>query len=105
MKKLLILLGMVMMISAGQVSAKTMVRIKTIGSSPKGQYVAFEEFGFKNNKQVPYSRIRVMNMWKNKYVDQPVNVVGTKEKSNLKDVRIKAKKLAQDKLKRFNINS
>jgi len=105
MTKLAILLGMMTMIGAGQVFAKNMVRIKTIGSSPKGQYVAIEEFGFKNNQQVPYSRIRVMNMWKNKYVDQPVHVVGSKEDNNLKDIRIKAKKLAQDKLKRFNINS
>ena len=105
MKKLAILLGMVVMIGAGQVSAKTMVRIKTIGSSPKGQFVAFEEFGFKNNEKTAYSRIRVMNMWKNKYVDKAVNVVGTKKENNLKQVRLKAKRLAQKQLKKFDINS
>lgn len=105
MTKLAIILGLLTTFSTGLVSAKNTVRIKTIGKSPKGQYVAFEEFGFKNNQKIPYSRIRVMNMWKNKYVDTPVNVVGTNEEAELKEIRLKAKKLAQETLKKFNINS
>ena len=89
----------------GQVSAKNMVRIKTLGKSPKGQFVAIEEFGFKNNEKVPYSRIRVVNMWKNKYVTKPINVTGSSKSKDLKSVRMKAKKLAADQLKKFNINS
>lgn len=105
MNKLAIILGLITAFSCTSLLAKNTVKIKTIGKSPKGQYVAFEEFGFKNNQKIPYSRIRVMNMWKNKYVDTPVDVVGTKEDAKLKDIRMKAKKLAQDKLKKFNINS
>lgn len=105
MNKLSLVVVILSILTMGQVSAKSMVRIKTIGKSPKGQFVAFEEFGFKNNEKVPYSRIRVMNMWKNRDVTKPINVTGSSKMKDLKAVRLKAKKLAKDQLKKFNINS
>lgn len=82
--------------------AIAMVRVKAIGSSPKGQFVAFEEYGFKNGKKLPYSQIRIMNVWKGEYVDSPVYFMS--EEDELKDVRGKVKKLAIKKLKKFDIS-
>jgi predicted secreted protein len=105
MRKLFVLVSALFFVN-GQVSAKpNMVRVKAIGSSPKGQFVAFEEFGYKDgNRKVPFSKIRVMNMWKNKYVEKPVNIIGNSEKENLSNVRDRAKELAHQKLKKFNIS-
>ncbi len=91
--------------AAVQIEAKSLVRVKAIGSSPRGQFVAFEEFGYKNGRKTPYSKIRVMNVWKNKYVDKPVQVIGIIEEDRLNQVREKAKDLAVKKLKKFNIST
>ncbi|MEE2670751.1 MAG: hypothetical protein VYA54_03530 [Bdellovibrionota bacterium] len=103
MKKLYVLLT-ALFVSQG-VSAKTLVRINAIGASPRGQYVAFEEFGYKEGRKTPYSKIRVMNVWKNKYVEEPVQVIGTKKEEKLEEVRKKAKDLALRKFKKFNIET
>ena len=84
---------------------KTLVRINTIGSSPRGQYVAFEEFGYKDGRKYPYSKIRVMNVWKNRYVDDPIQVIGKGQDEKLDQVRKKAKDLAIKKFAKFNIES
>jgi len=102
MKKLYILIT-VLIISSVVVQAKTLVRVKAIGSSPKGQYVAFEEFGYQNGRKLPFSKIRVMNVWKNKYVETPVVIVGAKEDDRLNQVRARAKQIAEKKLQKFNI--
>jgi predicted secreted protein len=89
-----------------KVQAKTMIRVKALGASPKGQFVAFEEFGYINNTDIPFARIKVMNVWKKKYVGKSINVVsGQKEKLQLDQVRAKAKKLAIERLKEFNIST
>ena len=88
---------------SSQAQAKTLVRVMAIGSSPNGQFVAFEEFGYHNGREVPFSKIRVMNIWKNKYVSDPVMVVGNQDESNLRLVRVEAKKMAGKELKQFNI--
>lgn len=85
------------------VQARALVRVKAIGSSPRGQYVAFEEFGYQHGRTKPYSKIRIMNVWKSEYVDIPVQVIGKKRGEQLISVREKAKDLALDKLKKFNI--
>lgn len=103
MKKLYVLLT-ALFVSQG-VSAKTLVRINAIGASPRGQYVAFEEFGYKEGRKTPYSKIRVMNVWKNKYVEEPIQVIGTKKDEKLEEVRKKAKDLALRKFKKFNIET
>ena len=85
------------------VSAKTTVKIKALGSSPKGQFVAFEEFGYKFGDSRPYSRIRIMNMWKNKYIGKPIQVIGTQKGVKLTHIRSQAKSLAREKLTKLNI--
>ena len=83
---------------------QAMIKVKAIGSSPKGQYVAFEEYGFKNGQTIPFSKIRVMNVWKGKYVEVPVHIIGTNEDSRLTSIRVKAKEMAKKKLKKFDIS-
>lgn len=106
MKKLFVVLTTIFITTTvHQVQAKSLVRVKAIGSSPRGQYVAFEEFGYKNGRKTPFSKIRVMNVWKNKYVDTPVQVIGADEQERLNQVREKAKDLAAKKLRKFNIST
>lgn len=104
MRRLYILMT-TLFLTAPQVHAKTLIRIKAIGSSPRGQFVAFEEYGYKHGRKLPFSKIRVMNVWKNTYVDTPVQVIGADEQDRLNHVRKKAKDLANKKLKKFNIST
>ncbi len=105
MKKLYVLLT-AMLFNSTQSHSKNMVRVKAIGASPRGQFVAFEEFGYQTEKRkVPYSRIRIMNVWKNKYVGKPVQVIGVEREDRLNSVRTKAKDLASKKFKKFNITT
>lgn len=103
MKKLLFTLTAIFITQS--VPARTLVRINTIGASPRGQFVAFEEFGYKEGRKFPYSKIRVMNVWKNKYVDDPVQVIGKDGNEKLDQVRKKAKDMAIKKFAKFNIES
>lgn len=103
MKKLYILLTALFITQAAP--AKTLVRVNAIGSSPRGQFVAFEEFGYKQGRKLPYSKIRVLNVWKNKYVDKPVQVIGSDDSDRLEYVRQRAKNLADKQLKKFNIST
>jgi predicted secreted protein len=106
MKKLFVFITTIFISTATiQVQAKNLVRVKAIGASPRGQYVAFEEFGYKNGRKIPFSKIRVMNVWKNKYVDTPIQVIGAGEQERLNQVREKAKELATKKLQKFNIST
>tara|TARA_Y100000385_G_C12721364_1_gene478798 strand:+ start:41 stop:349 length:309 start_codon:yes stop_codon:yes gene_type:complete len=86
-------------------NAKNLIRVKTLGKSPKGQFIAFEEFGFKNDAKVPFSKIRVMNVWKDKYVIKTIYVTDPKNEMKLHQIRAKAKKLANKQLKAFNIST
>lgn len=87
-----------------QLYANSVVKVSPIGFSPKGQFVAFEEFGFSDEK-VPYSKIRVFNTWKNKYVSKVFKVHGKKSIDSLESVRFKVKKLASKELEQFGISS
>lgn len=85
--------------------ANTTVSVHPIGSSPKGQYVAFEEFGYLNNSKVPFSKIKIMNVWKQQYVGTEISVLSSKKRNlNLSQVRAKARKQATKHLKEFNIS-
>ena len=65
--------------------------------------MAFEEFGYIDGSKSSFSSIRVKNVWKNKYVDRPIKV--TSEKDELHQVRAQAKKLAAERLSKFNIST
>ncbi len=106
MKKIYLLATGLFLSSLGNsVQARAFVRVKSIGASPRGQFVAIEEFGYKKNRELPFSRIRVMNVWKNKYIGDPIDVIGTQEGSELRKVREQAKKRAAEQFKKFNISA
>lgn len=80
--------------------------IDTLGISPKGQFVALEEYGHNSQKQTYYVTIKVMNVWKKEYVGKAIQVeMPAYQPTLLKKAREKAKFLAQEELKRFNIKS
>ena len=105
MKKLFVLVTSVFIVSSAvsDAQARNLVRVMAIGSSPRGQFVAFEEFGYQNGRKAPFSKIRVMNMWRNKYVTEPIFVTGDRNDESLVEVRGKAKSQAISHLKKFNI--
>lgn len=92
-------------IQANQSYSNNIIKVMAIGSSPKGQFVAFEEFGYLNGSQTPFSSIRVKNLWKDIYVDRPIRVVSEDDGLGLDQVRAKAKKLAEESLRTFNIST
>jgi predicted secreted protein len=100
MKKSLIL---VLWLVSAHVFAGSIVKVSSVGLSPKGQFIAFEEFGFSDEK-IPYSKIRVFNTWKNKYVSKEFKLRGKKSIDSLELIRFKVKKLASKDLKHFNIS-
>lgn len=100
---LLKILVLIILISALPVQAK-LVNINALGSSPKGQYVAIEESGYKLGSKLPFTRIRVMNMWKNKYVTKPVIVIGKEKDISLTSIRKRAFEKAVVQFKKYNIN-
>jgi predicted secreted protein len=78
--------------------------IDTLGLSPKGQYVALEEYGYKSEVDKYYVVIKIMNVWKKEYVGTPIMVELAAEKPTfLAKAREKAKELAAEQLKEFNI--
>ncbi|MGE3610407.1 MAG: hypothetical protein AB7I27_12525 [Bacteriovoracaceae bacterium] len=103
MKNLLITIFF--LLSAGLVFAREHQMIDTLGSSPKGQYVALEEYGYRQEKNSYYVNIKVINVWTKQYVGQTFSIeVPAHNESFLKDARLKAKIAAKDDLKKFNIS-
>jgi predicted secreted protein len=79
--------------------------IDTLGRSPKGQYVALEEYGYKQDKHSYYVTIKIMNVWIKEYVGAPIQVeIPAHNPQFLNKAREKAKMLAQEELKRFQIS-
>lgn len=86
------------------VLAKSIVSVRPIGTSPKGQFVAIEEYGHLNNSKIPFSKIKIMNVWKQKYVGKPVSVTGSIQEKDLTKVRAKAARKASKYLKKYSIS-
>lgn len=78
--------------------------IDTLGVSPKGQYVAIEEYGYKAQNHSYYVRIKIMNVWKKEYVGKSVEVeLPAHRPVFLEKARSRAKVLAFEELSRFKI--
>lgn len=79
--------------------------IDTLGSSPKGQFVALEEYGYKSNKHAYYVTIKIMNVWTKKYVGSTIKVERPAHRPIfLKKAREEAKLLAKEELEKFSIS-
>jgi predicted secreted protein len=78
--------------------------IDTLGVSPKGQFVAIEEYGYKVQNHSYYVRIKIMNVWKKEYVGKSVEVeLPAHRPVFLEKARSRAKVLAFEELSRFKI--
>ncbi len=83
---------------------KSIIKVAPIGASPKGQYVAFEEFGFTDDKKA-FSKIRLFNTWKGKYISKEI-VIGAKDKSvSLESIRLRAKEIANKRFAKFDLST
>lgn len=98
---IVLILGMVCSLSFAAEHQK----IDTLGISSKGQFVAFEEYGYKADVHSYYARVKIINVWKNEYVGESFEVsLPAHRPMVLEKVRQQVKILAQDQLKKFNIN-
>lgn len=79
--------------------------IDTLGVSPKGQFVALEEYGYKAEKHSYYVKIKFMNVWKKTYVGDSIEVEMPAHRPNfLEKARTKARLLAKDQLTGLGIS-
>jgi len=78
--------------------------IDTLGASPKGQFVALEEYGLKSESKKYFVQIKIMNVWTKEYVGKEVIVEIPAMQANLVKARQKAKLMAQDQLSKFKIS-
>lgn len=100
-----LILGTLLSISATAFANQHHV-IDMLGSSGKGQFIALEEYGYHPIEREFYVKIQIMNAWKNKYVTKPIEIkLPAQNQMSLEDAREKAKRLAQDDLIRFKIQS
>ena len=83
---------------------KSIIKVAPIGSSPKGQYVAFEEFGFTDDDKA-FSKIRLFNTWKGKYVSKVIKIDAKNKSDSLKSVRLKAKRIADKRFVKFDLST
>ena len=98
------LLPWLTMVFCGSLFAAQHQMIDTLGSSPKGQFIAVEEYGYKSDKHSYYVTIRIMNIWKEEYVGTPVEVeLPAVRKNYLQKARDKARTMAEGELRRYNI--
>jgi hypothetical protein len=80
--------------------------IGTLGASPRGQFVAIEEYGYMLDNHSSYSRIKVLNVWKKEYIGHPIHVEFPGHRSAvLQKARSKARSLAQGLLSHFQMSS
>ncbi len=99
-----IILGLGLLIS-GLSWSGTVQMINALGSSPKGQYVAIEEYGYNAGLKTYYSRIKIMNVWKNHYVSEPIEIEkGARRPSDLVQVRKEVLEQASEEIARFKID-
>jgi|GEM_PF-3999613 len=78
--------------------------IHALGASSKGQFVAIEEYGYNVGLKTYYSRIKLMNVWKNEYVTPIVEVEqDARLPADLMRVREEAKARAMVHFEKFNI--
>jgi predicted secreted protein len=76
-----------------------------IGFSKDGKYLAFEEYGIKDevDDASAYSSIYIVNVEKNQFAVSPFKANGISEKENEDSVRNRNKRRAAKQLKRFGI--
>lgn|SRR5690606_13800335 len=80
--------------------------VDVLGSSAKGQFVALEEYGYRQEKHSYFVTVKILNMWKEEYVGQPLVIeVPAHRPAELEKARARARHLAQETLQKYNIIS
>lgn len=80
-------------------------KVDSLGTSPKGQFIALEEYGYRPGKKSFFVEIKILNLWKKQFVGEVIRVEAPAYSDRfLKESRIKAKKLAEGQLKEFGIS-
>ncbi|MFA5584064.1 MAG: hypothetical protein WDA09_07605 [Bacteriovoracaceae bacterium] len=80
-------------------------KVDSLGSSAKGQFIALEEYGYRPDKKAYFVEIKILNLWKKKFVGDVIRVESPAySDKHLKESRLKAKKLAEGQLKAFGIS-
>jgi predicted secreted protein len=96
--------SLLMLLSSFSVLAARQQYFDVLGTSPKGQFVALEEYGFHPGRQVYYVTIRVMNVWRKIYVGRTIKVeLPAEGPGGMIKAREKAKLLSVDELKKFKV--
>lgn len=96
---------MIVLLSSGLALAAQHQMIDTLGASPKGQFVALEEYGYRPHSHTYYVSIRIMNVWTKEYVGKSVDVEMPADRpTHLTKARQQAKSLAQGQLMQFKIS-
>lgn len=79
--------------------------VDTLGVSGKGQFVALEEYGYQSHSHSYFVRIRIINVWRKEYVGKPFEVILPAHRPGyLKKARERARYLALEELRRFDIS-
>ncbi|HLT21829.1 MAG TPA: hypothetical protein VKZ84_00225 [Bacteriovoracaceae bacterium] len=80
-------------------------KVDSLGYSAKGQYIALEEYGYRPDKKAYFVEIKILNLWKKKFVGDVIRVESPAySDKHLKESRMRAKKLAEGQLKAFGIS-
>ena len=81
--------------------AGSLVKVQSLGSSYKGKYIAIEEYGYRAGN-IPYARIRVIDVWKDK---EMVKIEANSSGANpsLSELRQKNRTQARSKVKKYKI--
>lgn len=78
--------------------------INALGSSPKGQYIAVEEYGYHSQKHSYYVCIKILNVWTKEYEGSAISVeLPAHRPTYLNKARSEARTLAQNLLLKFKI--
>jgi predicted secreted protein len=78
--------------------------IEAIGVSPKGQFIAVEEYGFDSYEQSYFSRIKFVNVWKKKSISEMIEVRRKPiAEIDLIQIRKEAKEKALKLIEKYNI--
>lgn len=90
------------LVSGAHASSKQ--KIDVLGTSPKGQFVAVEEYGYRPGTHMYFVTIRVMNVWKKEYVGDNIQIeLPASRPFVLKKARKEALDLAQNTFKKYLI--
>jgi predicted secreted protein len=99
--KFILLLGLFLLPHA---FASSKQKIDVLGTSPKGQFVAVEEYGYRPGTHMYFVNIRVMNVWKKEYVGDKVQIeLPATRPFVLKKARKEALEMAQNTFKKYQI--